>query len=540
MMDPRTTPTGSSRMRGIGNRRTPYGGDTNNGNGSAEIVFYYVIFGIGWIFFSDMLLTQFVSSPAVYGEISIIKGWLFIAVTALLLHVLIKRRMRMLSLLQQQHNDESREHERRIMYSNRLYAVLSAVNKSVIRISAQHELLDEICRIMVDVGGFKFAWIGWPDKDGWVVPASYSRDESGYLATIRISVCEIPEGQGPTGTAIRERRAVVCDNIASNPAMRVWHDVALHNGFASSACFPFALSDGSTAGLTIYSAEPDFFCTDEIRLLCDVADDLGYALHSLHTAAAHRLAEEEIRQLAGNLEERVEQRTAELAAVNQELEAFSYSVSHDLRAPLRAIDGFSLALLEDCHDLLDDFGKDYLKRVRNASQRMATLIDDILQLSRVNRYEIRPFVVDLSRMAHEIAAELTPLAADRSVSWEIEEGLIAHGDEGLLKIALRNLLENAFKYTAHTKQAIIGFGRGTHNGKPCFCISDNGAGFDMAYTDKLFNPFQRLHGDDEFSGTGIGLAIVQRIIHRHGGDVAAEGSVGHGARFYFYLQERNS
>ena len=290
----------SCHARTGGTRGIPLDWFVHNRAGSADIVMYYVIFGICWIFFSDLLLSKFATDTAAYSTISIAKGWLFIAVTALLLYVLIKRRLRMVSQLRLEHEDQIRERERRIMYANRLFAVLSAVNRSITRISEQQALLDEICRILVASGGFKTAWIGWPDDNGWVVPQACSGDESGYLDTIRISVLEIPEGRGPTGTAIRERKPVICDNIATNPAMIVWRDVAAKNGFASSACFPFELPTGSIAGLAIYSPEPDFFCDDEQRLLCEVADDMEYALQMLHTAAAHRVAEQRLKEVIDN------------------------------------------------------------------------------------------------------------------------------------------------------------------------------------------------------------------------------------------------
>jgi PAS domain S-box-containing protein len=223
---------------------------------------------------------------------------MFIAVTALLLYLLINRRVRMVSQLRLEHEVEIGKREQRITHANRLYAVLSSVNRSVIRISEQRELLDEICRIIVDTGGFEMAWVGWPDKDGWIIPKASSGDELGYLDSIRISIRDIPEGGGPTGTAIRERKPVVCDNIATNPAMAVWRKAALQNGFASSACFPFALPDGSIAGLTIYSPEPDFFFDNkEKQLLSEIADDMEYALKMLHAATAHRVAEQEKREL---------------------------------------------------------------------------------------------------------------------------------------------------------------------------------------------------------------------------------------------------
>jgi len=225
----------------------------------------------------------------------------------------------------------------------------------------------------------------------------------------------------------------------------------------------------------------------------------------------------------------------ELTAVNRELEAFSYSVSHDLRAPLRGIDGFSQALLEDHAEKLDAQGKDYLQRVRAASQRMAQLIDDLLQLSRLARGEIHREEVDLSGMARAIAAELQKTQPDRQVEVRIAQGVVVEGDPRLLRVVLDNLLSNAWKFTSKNPRATIEFGVIENDGRPVYFVQDDGAGFDMAYGDKLFGPFQRLHAPTEFSGTGIGLATVQRIVHRHGGRVWAAGAVGQGATFSFTL-----
>jgi signal transduction histidine kinase len=235
------------------------------------------------------------------------------------------------------------------------------------------------------------------------------------------------------------------------------------------------------------------------------------------------------------LEKRVEERTAQLVASNKELESFSYSVSHDLRAPLRSIDGFSLALEEDYGDRLDDQAKNYIQRVRGATQRMGMLIDDLLNLSRVTRAEIRKERVDLSGMAKSVACELARADGDRHVDWVIDDGIEAFGDSRLLRIVLDNLLGNAWKYTSKHDHARIQFSQQRHNGCSAFFVKDDGAGFDPAYTQRLFGAFQRLHGMTEFSGTGVGLATVQRIIHRHGGEVWAEGAVEKGATFYFTI-----
>ena len=235
------------------------------------------------------------------------------------------------------------------------------------------------------------------------------------------------------------------------------------------------------------------------------------------------------------MEDTLRRHTAQLEAANAELDAFAYSVSHDLRAPLRGIDGFSQALLEDYADRLDVTGKEYLARVRSASQRMATLIDDLLNLSRVTRHQMHVAAVDLSALARGIAADLQKGDPERRAEFIIAPGLQVQADPGLMRVVLQNLLDNAWKFTGKRPTARIEVGNATQDGRPAYFVRDNGAGFDMTYVHKLFGAFQRLHGAQEFDGTGVGLATVQRVIHRHGGRVWAEGAVDGGATFYFTL-----
>ena len=248
-----------------------------------------------------------------------------------------------------------------------------------------------------------------------------------------------------------------------------------------------------------------------------------------------RRAEEAVRRLNVELEERVRSRTAALEAANREMEAFAHSVSHDLRAPLRGIDGWSLALLEDYGERLDAQGHKYLERVRSEAQRMGRLIDDLLHLSRVGRAEIVLSAVDLTSLAETIVARLKEAHPGRSIEFIIAPQLKGTGDTRLLEVALTNLLENAVKFTGPRNPARVEFGKTEYEGNPAFFVRDNGMGFDMAYAGMLFAPFQRLHKTSEFPGSGIGLATVQRVIHRHGGRVWAEGQVGAGATFYFTL-----
>jgi len=250
---------------------------------------------------------------------------------------------------------------------------------------------------------------------------------------------------------------------------------------------------------------------------------------------ARRQKEEDIRELNRELEQRVQERTAQLEATNRELDAFAYSVSHDLRAPLRAIDGFSEALLDEYQDRLNEEGKTYLRYLQEGSREMSDLIDGLLKLSRSTRGGIAPEPVDLSALAATVSEALRKAAPERRVEVTIAPDVMAVADPRLLRVVMENLLGNAWKYTGRTAEPRIEFGVEDQEGQSVYFIRDNGSGFDMDYADKLFLPFQRLHDVSEFAGIGIGLATVERIIRRHEGRIWARGAVGEGATFYFTL-----
>lgn len=301
--------------------------------------------------------------------------------------------------------------------------------------------------------------------------------------------------------------------------------VPLNQELAVSAVFAGGLSAGafSLFGLLMFNN----------RLRSSVREKTE---HLEHEIAERRNVEAEVTRLNQDLEARVVARTSQLEAANKELEAFCYSVSHDLRAPLRHINGFAGMLSEECSGKLSEEGQAHLKVISRASNQMGELIDDLLSFSRISRANLSMKVVDLSEMADSVITMLRETEPDRQVTVTITQGLTACGDETLLRIALQNLLGNSWKYSDGKPDAHIEVGRTVANEKDAFFVRDNGVGFNMAYKDKLFGVFQRLHGA-EFEGTGIGLATVQRVITRHGGEIWGEGEEGTGAVFYFTLPE---
>jgi PAS domain S-box-containing protein len=298
-----------------------------------------------------------------------------------------------------------------------------------------------------------------------------------------------------------------------------------------------AISQGSPVRME-ESAPGDDGTRTYITVKFPLIDDTGraYAICGISTDITERKrAEEEVRRLNEELEERVRHRTSELEASTRELDAFAYSVSHDLRAPLRSLAGFSEVLLEDYADRLDETGQGYLGRIGANAARMARMIDDLLDLSRATRVELRRERVDVSAVARDVVEELRDADPERDVQAVVADGLVASGDPHLIRLILHNLLGNAWKFTARRSPAVIRVDVIVRHEAPVFTVSDNGAGFDMRYVAKLFDPFQRLHSTTDFEGTGIGLAIVHRIVQRHGGRIWAESEPGQGATFFFTL-----
>lgn len=321
-----------------------------------------------------------------------------------------------------------------------------------------------------------------------------------------------------SGWAMIHREPVIIPDIYADA--RVPADAYRPTFVKSLAMVPIRTQDPIGA-IGNYWASNRTVTEEELELLQALANSTSIAMENV------RVMEE--------LEARVRARTAQLEAANRELEAFSYSVSHDLRAPLRSIDGFGKALEEDVGDTLDPSARDHLKRIRVATARMGGLIEEMLELAKVSRGDLRPQKIDVSDLARSIADDLRRQEPERQVEIVIADDLVAHGDPSLLRAVLENLLGNAFKFTSRVPDAKIELFARVEGNDYIYVVRDNGAGFNMKYANKLFAPFQRLHSEAEFPGTGVGLATVQRIIHRHGGRIWAEGTPGAGATFSFTL-----
>ena len=369
--------------------------------------------------------------------------------------------------------------------------------------------------------GARYAFVGLlqPDRQGVITLAVWAGDA--YAPNFEYAL---------DGTPCKDILDLKKELIPRDASLLYADDAMLvQMGIESYFGTPLIASDGTMMGLlSVMDIRP-------MALTRWTAPILGVFAARVAVELERKAALDSLHALNASLEQRVQVRTLELEAANRELEAFAYSVSHDLRAPLRAIDGFSQALLEDYGDTFDKTARGYLQRVRTGTRNMNVLIDDLLRLSRISQAPLQPADVDLSAMAHEIAARLRQHAPGRSVRVEIAPGLRVQGDPGLLRILLDNLLDNAWKYTGRTDAAHIVFDTADEAGETVFRVRDNGVGFDMRLAGKLFGAFQRMHRQDEFEGHGIGLATVRRIVHRHGGQVWAHAEPGRGATFHFTL-----
>lgn len=556
---------------------------------------------------------------------------------------------------------ERKHADRELARTNRALQMLSRCNEALTRVDDEAKLLLQVCRLAVDVGGYRMAWVGYAleDEAFTLLPMAHAGHEAGYLSAVKLTWDPgQPTGRGPAGQTIRSGQPCVSEDITHGANQFYWSEAATQRGYRSAVFLPLRDAERTFGVLGLYSGSLEKLASDETKLLQDMADNLAFGIGSLRSQAAARQAAAQVReqaslldraqdaimvrnldrtlrfwnkgaerlygwtadevlgktmdtcmyrnpqvlidamnqtlasdgdwtgeleqmardgsaisvearwtvvrderglvngvlgintdirerkraraqimQLNASLEERVQQRTEQLEFANKQLEAFSYSVSHDLRTPLSAIDGFSNLLARELETAAaGERGKHYLNRIRAGVVQMGELIDALLSLAQVSRASLRWNTVDLSAMAQRILDGYREAEPARVVLFDIEPDLVAHGDARLLHQVLDNLLGNAWKFSSQQPQGLISFRREVGpEGEVAYAVQDNGAGFDMAYSEKLFGAFERLHTVSEFAGTGIGLATVHRIVTRHGGRVWALSAPGHGATFYFTL-----
>lgn len=465
-----------------------------------RVTVLFLLLGGLWVSFSDLLLSRYVADPAVAVRFSIYKGWGFMFLSAGVLYWLLHRYMSALW-----------ESERTLVQRNN---DLMATEENL---RASHhefvELVNSIEGIVWECDGssLRFTFVSQKAERMIGYPVSQWLSEADFWRQ-RIHADDREAALAELAAAVRDRHGRSIEyRFVTAQAGTVW----VRNNITVST---------DQAGIVTLRG-----VMYDITLQKSVQEELNRLNLDLEQRVAERTAQ------LGKANEDLQRRAGQLQLINNELESFSYSVSHDLRTPLRHIEGFSRALQEDCSGLLDTDGKMYVQRVRLAAQRMGQLIDDMLKLANVTSSTLTRQTVNLSALARSIASELQLSQPERAARFSIAADVTAYGDQRLLRVVLANLLENAWKYTGQREEADIEFGAMDGRSGKIYFVRDNGAGFDMTYAGKLFSVFQRLHGADEFEGNGIGLATVQRVIRRHGGKVWGEGEVGKGATFYFTL-----
>ena len=390
--------------------------------------------------------------------------------------------------------------------------------------------LENSCRLAVERLDLQMAWVGVPAAGDYEVrPVAACGFDKSYLKSIRVTYDVGPTGCGPTGTAIRTGQAAVVNRIDDDAAYTPWRNEALSRGYRSSAALPLLYGETVLGALNLYSAEPEYFSSDRLLTLQSFANLTAVAMQK---ASLY----EQVQNYTADLERRVEERTIKLQEINDELESFAYSVSHDLRAPLRAMEGFSNALLEDYYNSLDQVAQDYLRRIFNAARHMDTLIGDLLAYSRISRADLQMKTVSLTKVIGDALARLETELAGRRAEVKVEEPLPAvMGHHATLVQITANLLENAARFVEPGVRPAIRVWAEERDGRVRLWVEDNGIGIAPEHRERIFRIFERLHGIETYPGTGVGLAIVRKGSERMNGNVGVESEPGKGSSFWVEL-----
>jgi signal transduction histidine kinase len=435
-----------------------------------------------------------------------------------------------------------RQSERKVLQLNRLHAVLSRTSQSIVHFREPDALFRAVCRIAVEDGLLRMAWVGTVNpQTGAIEPAAFAGFEDGYLGRIHITTADAPEGRGPTGQALRERRHFVCRDIANDPRLLPWREDALARGYRASAAFPIQFGDSLAGVFTVYAAEPGFFDDEVVAVLGEATSGISLALESMDREARRRQAVEALRSLNEDLERRVAERTAEVERANRMKTEFLARTSHELRTPLNAIVGYSDLLGEEPAGPLPPTYKRFVANIQEGARHLLHLVNDVLDLAKIEAGRI-----DLNREAFHPAAALedvlsviTPLAKIKNIAIEnqLTPGASINADRTRFKQILYNLLSNAVKFTPENGRAwIVECDR---DNTACFSVGDTGIGIPAAEFEAIFDEFHQVGAPPGAvkEGTGLGLAIAKRLVDLHGGTIWVESTPGRGSRFFFSLGE---